>query len=78
MMLRGLVPRYPFTHGSLDTRIRVDTTVYPLILYLSRVCDVMVIFGTAMIVTSAYLPSPYPVVPTVVLPRCHNRCFDLG
>ena len=84
MMLRALVPRCPVTHGSLDTavpsrfgtRIRVDTTVYPPILCPSRVCDVSVVYGTAVIVISAYLPSPYPVIPTVVFPRCHDCCCD--
>ena len=83
-MLRGLVPQYLLTHGSLDTtvpprfgtRIRVDKTVDPLIVYLSRVYDVLVIYGTAVLAISANLPSLYPVVPTVVLPRCHDCCFD--
>ena len=83
-MLQSLVLRCPLTHGSLDTgvpsrfgtRIRVDTTVPPLIVYLSRVYDGLVIYGRAMVVSSPYLPSSYTVVVTVMLPRCHARCFD--
>ena len=53
--------------------MRVDTTVYPLIGYLSLVYHVWVIYGAAVIAISAYLPSPYPVVPNVALPRCDDR-----
>ena len=85
MMLQGLVPRCPLAHGWLDTtavpsrfgtRICVDTTVHFLIVYLSRVYDVLVINGRAVVASSAFLPSPYTVVVTVVLPPCHHGCFD--